>query len=356
MKTSLLRTTKPEHPSQPRRDRRPRPKIPSSGQHPRRRFLGLAAGAAALPVVSRIARAQSYPTRPLTMIVPFAPGSNLDVLGRILAERMKATLGQAIIIENVSGADGSIGLRLAARAKPDGYTIDLAAIGQHVLNGALYSLPYDVLNDFAPISPLTTTPLVLFGRKTLPLKDIHELVAWLKTNPDKVSAGSYAAASRLLTAFFQKQTATKFSRVSYRGSAPAVQDLVAGHIDLLFTTPDQLPLVQAGSIKAYAVTGDTRLALAPDIPTFSEMGLPVLSYLSWDALFAPKGTPRGVISRLNAAAVEALADPTVQSRLADLGRATFPREKQTPEALGEMVKADAEKWWPVIKEFGIKAE
>jgi len=324
---------------------------------PRRQFLHLAAGTAALPAVSRFAWAQTYPTRPITMLVPFVPGSTADAVGRVLAERMRRVLGQPIIIENVSGAGGSIGTGRAARAKPDGYTIDIGILSTHVLNGALYSLPYDVLNDFAPVSPLCAVAAILYARKTMPAKDLRELIDWLRANPSKASAAIALASYHLLMAFFQKGTATQFTFVPYRGSAPAMQDLVAGQIDLSFYGPDALPLVRAGSIKAYAVTGDTRLAQAPDIPTFGEMGLPaVSSYSGWFGLFAPKGTPKDIIGTLNAAAVEALADPAVRSRLVDLGLEIFPRDQQTPEALGARVKADAEKWWPLIKEFGIRAE
>jgi tripartite-type tricarboxylate transporter receptor subunit TctC len=356
MKTSLSQVAKPQHPSQPRRNNRPRPKIPSSGQHPRRRFLRLAAGAAALPAVSRIAKAQSYPSRPITMIVPSAAGASVDSIGRIVAEQMRKSLAQPIIIENVGGAEGSIGTARAAHARPDGYTIEIGASSSHVLNGAFYTLQYDVLNDFAPISALVTTPVVLFARKTLPAKDLNELIAWLKANPNKVSAGIVAAAGRLISAYFQKETGTQFALVPYRGFAPATQDLVGDQIDLLIGTPDQLPLRRAGSIKAYAVTSDTRLALAPDIPTFAEIGLPTVSYSGWYALFAPKGTPKDIISRLNGAAVVALADPAVRSRLADLGLEIFPREQQTPDALAALQKAYAEKWWPIIKALRIKAE
>jgi tripartite-type tricarboxylate transporter receptor subunit TctC len=321
----------------------------------RRKFLHLAACAAALPAVSRVAKAQTYPSRPITMIVPFAAGGLTDVVGRIVAERMVKSLGQPIVIENVTGADGSIGVGRAARARPDGYTIDVGNNGTHVLNGALYSLTYDVLNDFAPVAPLVTSAFVLFARKTMPAKDLNELIAWLKANPNRASVGIAAPVARVITAFFQKETGTPLTVVPYRGFTPAMQDLVAGQIDLLFDAPNGLSLVQAGSIKAYAVTSDTRLTLAPDIPTVSELGLPALSFPNWFGLFAPRGTPRNMISKLNAAAVEALADPTVQSRLADLGAEIFPRERQTPEALGAMVRAEAEKWWPIIKELGIRA-
>jgi tripartite-type tricarboxylate transporter receptor subunit TctC len=323
---------------------------------PRRQFLRLAAGAASLPAVSRDASAQSYPSRPVTMIVPAPAGGATDVVGRVIAERMRKYLGQPVIVENVSGADGRIGVDRAVRARPDGYTIDLGNNGTHILNGALYSLPYDVLNDFAPIAPLATSTFVLFARKTMPAKDLYELIAWLKANPNRASLGTGSAGARVVTAFFQKETGTQLTIVPYRGFTPAMQDLVAGQIDLLFEASNGLSLVQVGSIKAYAVTSDTRLTFAPDIPTVSELGLPALSFPNWFGLFAPGGTPRNMIGKLNAAAVEALADPTVQSRLAESGMEVFPREQQTPEALGALVKADAEKWWPIIKDLGIKVE
>jgi tripartite-type tricarboxylate transporter receptor subunit TctC len=321
---------------------------------PRRKFLQLGGGAAA--ALSSVARAQTYPQRPITMIVPFPAGGNVDVVGRVLAERMRESLGQPIIVENVGGANGSIGVGRAARAKPDGYTIDLGFLGGHVQNGALYSLQYDVVNDFQPISPLVATPYVIYARKTMPAKDLKELIAWLKANSDKASAAIVTVGVHLITALFQKETGTSFALVPYRGTAPAMQDLVAGQIDLSFDLPIQLSLMRAGSIKAYAVTSETRLAAASDLPTVGEMGLPALSSSTWFGFFAPKGTPADVIGKLNAATVEALADPAVRSRFAALGLEIFPRERQTPEALGALVKADAAKWWPIIKESGIKVE
>jgi tripartite-type tricarboxylate transporter receptor subunit TctC len=320
----------------------------------RRKFLHLAAGAVALPIFSRVAGAQTYPSRPITMIVPFAAGSSIDVVGRILAERMSKWLLQPIIVENVTGAEGTIGTGRVARARPDGYVIDLGGFSTHVLNAALYSLPYDVLNDFAPISPFATGPFILFARNTMPARNLKELIAWLKANSNKASAGISVGSSQILTAFFQKETGTKITLVPYRGNP--IQDVAAGQIDLTFALTGWLPLLRAGNVKAYAVTSEARLALAPDIPTFAEIGLPALSYSPWGGFFAPRGTPREIIGKLNAAAVDALADPVVRSRLVDLGYEVFPRERQTPEALGELVKADAEKWWPIIKELGIKAE
>jgi tripartite-type tricarboxylate transporter receptor subunit TctC len=316
----------------------------------------LAAGAAALPAVSHLARAQSYPSRSITLIVPSAAGASIDTIGRIIAERMRKSLAQPIIIENIGGADGSVGAGRAARAKPDGYTIDLGSLGNHVLNGAVYSLQYDVLQDFAPISPLVATPFVLLAKRTIPAKDLNELIGWLKANPNKASMGVTAVGQRLINEWFREETGTKFTLVPYRGTGPAMQDLLAGQIDLFFSTPDALPLVRAGSIKAFAVTSETRSALARDIPTFAELGLPKLTWRAWYGLFAPKGTPKEIVGKLNAAAVEVLADAAVRSRLIDLAFEPFPREQQTAEALGALVKADSEKWWAVIRELGIRAE
>src|SRR5262249_36080070 len=320
-----------------------RPFLPTSmaSKMTRRHFL--TASAAGLVFASAAsAQAQTYPTRPITMIVPFPAGGPTDIAGRVLAERMRLSLGQPIIIEHVSGAEGSVGTSRAAHARPDGFTIELGIRGTHVLNGAFYSLPYDVWNDFAPISPLVVAPTVLFAKKTMPANDLRELIAWLKANPNKALAGNFTAGGRLLMARFQKETGTRFALVPYRGSAPAMQDLVTGQIDMLLDGLVHLQLVRAGSIKAYVVGSKMRLALAPDIPTGGETGLPVLSNFStWFGLFGPKGTPKDIIDKLNAAAVEALADPAVRSRLVDFGMEIFPREKQTPEALGKLVQAHA---------------
>ena len=330
MKTSLRPADpSPQRRSRPRVNDRPYPKTRPSGQHPRRRFLSLAAGAAVLPAVSRVARAQAYPTRPITLIVAFAAGSGTDFVARVMAERMRASLGQPIIVENVSGADGSVGTGRAARARPDGYTIEVGTLSTHVLNGAVYSLRYDVLNDFVPISLLGANPFVLFARKDMPARDVNELIAWLKINPNKASVGIISSGFRLLSAVFQKETGTKLTLVPYRGTVPELQDVIAGQIDLFFDGPVRLPLVRAGRIKAYAATSHMRLELAPEIPTFGEIGLPTLSHSPWMGLFAPKGTSRDVIDTLNRAVVEALADPTVRVRLADGGIEIPARDQQT---------------------------
>jgi tripartite-type tricarboxylate transporter receptor subunit TctC len=224
-----------------------------------------------------------------------------------------------------------------------------------VLTGAFYSLPYDAVNDFTPISAVTRTALILFARKSTTANDLKDLIGWLRANPNKASAGIGSVNLRVLTVFFQKETRTQLTLVPYRGVAPAIQDLVAQQIDLVFAAPDQLPFLRAGSVKAFAATSDVRLEVAPDIPTFAELGLPALSLSTWFGVFAPKGTPSDIISILNAAITDVLADPAVRSQFADLGMDILPRDQQTPEALGALVKADAEKWWPIMKEYGIRA-
>jgi tripartite-type tricarboxylate transporter receptor subunit TctC len=289
------------------------------------------------------------------MIVPFPAGGGTDAVGRVVVERMRELIGQPIIIENVGGADGSIGVGRAALARPDGYTIVLGILTTHVLNGAFYSLQYDVLNDFAPVAPLVTTPIILCARKTLPANDLRELIAWLKANPNRASAGIQTVGFRLLMAFFQKETGTQFTLVPYRGSAPAMQDLMAGHIDLAFGGGDSLPLDAGGKHKG--LCGGKRYTRGhctshPD----PEKELPTLSYSMWFGLFTPRRTPRNIIDKLNSAAAEAMHDPALRSRLGDLGMEIFPRAWQTPETLAALVKADTEKWWPIVKEFGIKVE
>ncbi len=326
---------------------------------PRRTFLRLAAGAVALPTIPRIASAQAYPTRLITIVVPYAPGGPTDVIGRILAERMRTALGQTVIIENVTGANGTIGVGRVARATPDGYTINIGHWSTHVVNGAIYQLQYDLLNDFEPISLIASNSYLIVAKNTVPANDLKGFIAWLKANSDKASEGTAGAGSpqHVGGVFFQQATGTRFQFVPYRGAAPAMQDLLAGQIDMIIDDPtNSLPHVRAGGIKAFAVTAKTRLAAAPDIPTVDEAGLPGFYFSRWHALWAPKGTPKDIVGKLNAAVVDALADPAVRARLADLGQEIFPREQQTPEALGTYQKAEIEKWWPIIKAANIKGE
>jgi tripartite-type tricarboxylate transporter receptor subunit TctC len=323
----------------------------------RRKFLQLAAGAAVLPALSRMARAQAYPSRPITIVVPFPAGGSTDAVGRILAEKMRASLGQTIIIENVGGAGGSIGVGRVARAAPDGYTLDLGQWDTHVANGATYPLSYDLQNGFEPIALISSNPLLILSRKSLPADDLKGLVAWLKANPDKASAAVPTAGSHVAGILFQKETGTRFQFVPYRGGGPAMQDLVAGQIDMLIVQAAvALPQVRAGTIKAYAATAGSRFAAAPNIPTVDEAGLPGLHISGWFGLYAPKGTPKAVVDKLNAAVVDALADATVRSRLADIGQEIPPREQQTPEALGAFTRGEIEKWWPIIKTANIRGE
>jgi tripartite-type tricarboxylate transporter receptor subunit TctC len=327
---------------------------------PRRQFLHLAAGAASLPTVPRFAMAQAYPTRPITIIVPFAAGGPTDIVGRLLAERMRAALGQSVIVENSTGAGGTIGVGRVARATPDGYTLGLGIWSTHVVNGVIYTLQYDLVKDFEPVALISRgLGMIITAKKTMPAKDLHELIAWLKTNPDRASVGTAGVGSppHVAAVLFRNLTDTRFQFVHYRGAAPAVQDLVAGNIDLILDSPTtSLPQVRAGTIKAYAVTAKSRLAAAPDIPTVDEAGLPEMYLSVWFALWAPKATPNDVIATLNLAARSALADPAMGARLADLAQESFPPDQQTPEALGALQKADIEKWWPIIRAAGIKAE
>lgn len=326
---------------------------------PRRRFLHLAAGAAALPAVSRAVRAETYPLRPITMIVPYPAGGPTDSVARIVAEGMKASLGQSLVLENVGGASGNIGVGRAARAAADGYMLIIGQWNTHVANGALYALTYDVVKDFEPLALLVTFPYVAVAKRTIPANDLNELIAWLKANPGKASQGSSGVGglSHISGVLFQKLTGTHFEHVPYRGSAPAMQDLLGGQIDLMFDAPAiTLPQIRAGAIKAYAVMARSRVAAAPNIPTVDEAGLPGLYALNWFALWAPKGTPKNIVARLNGAILDALADSALRERLADLGFEIAPREQQTPEALGAFQKAEIEKWWPIIRAADIKVE
>jgi len=326
---------------------------------PRRKFLHLAAGAAVLPIVSRPGLAQAYPSRPITLVVPCAAGGPSDAVGRIMAEGMRGPLGQTITIENVAGAGGSIGAGRVARAAPDGYTILVGLWGTHVVNPVIYTLPYDALTAFEPIALVSTTPHLIAAKQAMPANDLRGLITWLKANPGKATLGHAGAGSppHVGAVFFQNATGTNFQMVPYRGAGPAMQDLVAGQIDMLIDSPvTVIPQVKAGKIKAYAVAEKSRLASAPEIPTVDEAGLPGFHFSNWFALYAPGGTPQAIVRRLNAATIEALADPTVRTRLAELGQDIFPRDQLTPEALAARQRADNDKWWPIIKAANIKGE
>ena len=320
--------------------------------------LSIALIFAVLAVVAG-ATAQTYPSRPVTVIVPFAAGGVTDIVARIVSERMNKALGQSVIIENVSGAGGTIGVTRLFRAASDGYTLVVGQWTSHVGAGAMYPVPFDYLNDFEPVSMLSIAPLWIIGRSNLPAKDLRELIAWLKANPDKASAATTGLGSgiHMCLVYFQNMTGTKFPLAPYRGAAPLMQDMLAGQIDLSCPEAGQtLPQYRAGSIKAYAVLTQKRWFAAPDVPTIDEAGVPGLHFPFWHAIWAPKGTPKDVIAKLNAAVVETLADPGVRQRFNELGHEIAPREQQSPAALAAYHKAEIEKWWPIIKAANIKLE
>jgi tripartite-type tricarboxylate transporter receptor subunit TctC len=303
------------------------------------------------------AHAQNYPARPITIIVPYPAGGPSDTLTRVLAERMKGALGQSIIIENVTGAGGSIGVGRVARAAPDGYTLAIGHNQTHVINGASMNLPYDVVKDFEPVSLIADTPQWLISRSTLPANNLKELIAWLKAN--KATSGSVGVGgpTDLSALKFQKETGTHFQFVPYRGGAPLLQDLIAGQIDMSFgQAANYLGPVRGGQLKAFAVLSKERWWAAPNVPTMDEAGVSGLHASFWHGLWAPKGTPKEVIAKIDAAIVESLADPAVKQRLKDIGQEPWPRDKQTPEALAAQQKAEIAIWWPIIKANNIKTE
>jgi tripartite-type tricarboxylate transporter receptor subunit TctC len=308
---------------------------------------------------ARSAASETYPSHPITIVLPFSAGGPTDALMRIVAARMQDLLGQSVIIENVTGAAGTIGVGRVARAAADGYTLSVGPMNSHVLTGAIYHLPFDLLGDFEPVALLASNPSVVVSKKDIPAKDLKELIAWVKANPDKILAGTsgVGAATHLGGILFETLTDTHIQFVPYRGTAPAMQALVGGQIDLIFDQlSSSLPQLQEGTIKSYAVMSKTRAAAAPDIPTVDEAGLPGLYLPVWNGMWAPKGTPRPIIDKLNHAVVESLADPTVRKRLADIGLEIYPPDQQTPEALHAYQAAEIEKWWPIVKAAGIKAE
>jgi len=325
----------------------------------RRRFLRLAVGAAMLPAVASLADAQPYPARPITIVVPFPAGGAANPLARLLAEHMRGTLGQPVIVENVVGAGGTLGVGRVARASPDGSVLSFGNWASHVGASAIYPVQYDVLKDLAPIARIADTPLWIVARNTLPAKDLRELVAWLKANPDKASAATVGAgsAAHLCAIYLQNNTGTRFQTVPYRGGGLAIQDLVGGQVDFICDmAANSLPVMRNGNIKALAVMAKSRWFAAPEVPTVDEMGVPGIHVSIWHGLWAPRGTPGEVVAKLNAAVVAALADPAVRGKFAELGQVIPPRAEQTPEALGALRKAEADRWWPIIKAAGIKPE
>jgi len=310
-------------------------------------------------VAASSAAAQTYPSRPITLVNPFAAGGPVDAVARIMSAPMSRALGQPVLVDYTVGAAGTIGVGRVARAAPDGYTLSIGHWATHVINAAIYPLQYDVLKDLEPVGMICANPLMIVARSSFPAANLKELIAWLKANPDKASVGTAGVGSgtHMGGIYFQSATGTKVQYIPYKGTGPAMQDLLAERIDMIVDqASNSLPQVRAGKIKAYAVTAKSRLAAAPEIPTVDEAGLPGLYVSVWFGIWAPKGTPREIIAKLNAAMQSSLADPAVRQRLADLGQEIFPREQQTPEALAAFHKAEAEKWWPLVKAAGIKPE
>lgn len=306
-----------------------------------------------------LAHAQQYPSRPITIVVPVSAGGPTDAIARTLAERMGGALRQPVVVENVTGAAGTIGVARVERAAPDGYTIGIGLTSTHVFNGAIYKLPFDLVTDFAPISMVATNPQFIVSRNGVPAKNLRELIDWLKANPGRATMATIGPGSpaHIAGVLFQKITGTRFQFVPYRGGAPGMRDLLAGQIDLMIPQPSlALRQLKAGNIRVYAVTSSERLISAPDIPTVDEAGAPGLHVAIWHGLWAPKGTPTYVIAKLNEAVRTALADPAVRRRFADMGQEIPPLDQQTPDGLAAMQKAETAKWWPVIKAAGIETQ
>ena len=321
--------------------------------------IAVFAAAVSLALAPALGHAEDYPSRSITMIVPLAPGGSTDTLGRIMAQGMRPTLNQPVVVENTAGAAGTIGVTRAVRALPDGYTVLWGMWGTNVANGAIYPLDFDLLNDFEPVALVATQPFLIDARKTLPANNLKELIAWLKTNADKATMGTsgVGSPSHVAGVLMQQLVGAKWQMISYRSAGLATQDLLAGITDIQLDTPAvSLTHVRSGDLKAYAVTAKQRIAVAPDIPTTDEAGLPGFYFSFWHAMWAPKGTSKPIIARLNAAIVAALDDPDTRKKLVDLAQEIYPRDQQRPEALYAFQKAEVEKWWPIIKAAGIKAQ
>lgn len=318
------------------------------------RLLFAALGAAML--ISS-AQAQGYPSRPITLIVPLGPGGSTDVIARIMAEGMRNVLGTTIVVENTTGAGGTIGVGRVARSAPDGYTIGIGQWGTNVASGAIYPLQFDLQKDFEPVGLISTQPFLIVARKTMPADDLKDLIAWLKANQDKASQGNSGVGtpSHVGGLMFQNAIGAKYTMVPYRGAGQSMQDLVAGQLDVMLDTPAvSMPQIQSGNIKAYAVTAKARIPVAPQIPTTDEAGLPGFYFSFWHAFWVPKGTPKDIVARLNDALVKTLADSGTRDRLTRIAQEIFPAEQQTPQALAAFHQAEIDKWWPIIKGAGIK--
>ena len=325
----------------------------------RRDFLHVATGAATLPLLARAAWAQGFPSRVITIVVPYPAGGPTDTVARILADRMGTVLHQTVIVENISGAGGSIGVGRVARAAPDGYTLSIGHVQTHVLNAAVMKLPYDVVNDFAPISLIADTPIWIISKTALPATDFKTFLAWLQEENGKATAGTVGIGgpTEIAGLIFAKQTGTQFQTARYTGGAPLLQDLLGGHIDFAFgQAATYLSYVRNGQLKAYAVLQPKRWWAAPEVPTLDELGIPNIHASFWHGLWAPKGTPPDVISKLNDAVRETLADASVQQRFRNVGQEIWPVAEQTPAALAAKQKAEIAAWTPIVKAAGIKID
>jgi tripartite-type tricarboxylate transporter receptor subunit TctC len=317
------------------------------------------AALAALLAFAGNAQADNFPSRQITIVVPFSAGGPSDAMARVLAERMQRSLGQSILIENVTGAGGSLGVGRVVRSAPDGYTIGFGHLGTNVANGAIYKLGYDLVTDLEPVVMLPSNPMIIVSNNTVPAKTLQELLAWLKSKPTPPTAGTAGAGSgsHIAGLYFENVTGIKLQYVPYRGTAPALTDLVAGQIDIIVDqTSNSIAQVRAGTIRAYAVTADKRVDSAPEIPTTDEAGLPGFHMTLWSGFWVPKDTPKDIVTKLNGAAVDALSDPAVRKKLGDLGLDMPPKDQLSPQALGTWQKAEIAKWWPMIKSANIKME
>jgi tripartite-type tricarboxylate transporter receptor subunit TctC len=322
----------------------------------RRNVMRFAAGAAATAALPGASKAQSYPTRTISVIVPFPAGGSADAMGRLVAERTQGPLGQSVVVENVPGAGGSLGLGRLARAAPDGYTLGMGLFTTQVINALGQKLPFDVITDFTPIGLMAHQPMMVVGRKDLPANNLKELIAWLKANPGKARQGStgLGGSTHLAGLLFQKLSGTTFDVIPYRGLNLAMQDILAGRIDLLFDLSSlSMPFVKDGRIKAFAIMGKERHPQMPDVPTVDEAGLPGFHMTWWAGLLAPGGTPKEITAKLNAALTDALANEDVRKRLANMGYGVYPADKQTPEALLALQKSEMDRWMPIVKEAGL---